>query len=52
MGCSDLVLNTAFHNIVFPLHFLIFHNLMRSVVPTVVTLKTVVEIHLLWWWSG
>jgi len=52
MGYSDLFLNTTFHNIVFPLHFLIFHYLARSVIPTAVTLKTVVEIYLLWWWSG
>lgn len=48
MGYSNLVLNTTFHNIVFPLHFLIFRYLVRSVVPNAVTLKTVVEIYLLW----
>jgi len=52
MGYSALVLNTTFHNIMFPLHFLILHYLVRSVVPTAVTLKTVVEIYLLWCWNG
>lgn len=48
MGYSDLVLNTAFQNIMFPSLFLIFNYLVRSVFPTAVTLKTVVEIYLLW----